>query len=88
MGEVIKLNFKDTKEYSGYIIDDKGKIKGVYNSDLVARYNGDTCHIGYRAIDGINYPVEISLKDLNQFCIMWLAIFDPEVLNVDESDNG
>ena len=87
MGEVIKVNFTDTKDHSGYIMDGS-KIEGVYQADLVAHKNEDNCYIGYRGDSTIYNPVQISTEDLNQFCIMWLCIFNPDVIKEDESDNG
>jgi len=87
MGEVIKVNFTDIKEDSGYIMDE-GKIEGVYKGDLVAHNNKGNCYIGCRGDSEIYNPIQMSVKELNEFCIMWLAIFDPEVLNMDDCDNG
>lgn len=48
--------------------------------------NEDMCYIGGRMENGISYPVEISAKDLNEFCVMWLCIFNPDVIAFDDED--
>ncbi len=83
MGKVIKVNFTDVKETSGYIIDEE-KVEGIYQGDLVAHYDGKICRIGERDESGILNPIELSAKEMNEFCIMWLCIFNPEALKYDK----
>lgn len=89
MGEVIKVNFTDIKEDSGYIINGRA-VDGVYKADVVAVRKNDSdsdCVIGYRSIDGVINPIELSIAELNEFCLMWLLIFDPEAISEDYGGN-
>ena len=89
MGDVIEVNFTDIKEDEGYIINGRA-VDGVYKGDIVAVRKNDSdsdCVIGLRSIDGVINPIELSIKDLNRFCFMWLAIFDESVLVKEEEDN-
>ncbi len=69
---------------SGYITND-GKIEGVYNENLAAWRKGGEVFVGEKSEQGIDNPVAISVDNLNVFCIMWLAIHDPEVLVCDSN---
>ena len=85
MGEVIDVNFTDIKEDSGYILNDRA-IDGVYKSNVVAvRTDLDNgCVIGLKGDNQVFNPVELSIDDLNEFCVMWLCIFNPSVIKEDK----
>jgi len=92
MGEVIKLNFKKSTDKSGYLMDGS-KIDGIYQGNLAACVDRSrreaVCHIGNCGGEEMymHNPVELSIKELNEFCIMWLLIFDPDVIKVDKDSN-
>ena len=78
MSNVITVDFKgDSKE--GYIIDGKN-IEGIYINDLAASLTDDgsvvTGSKDGKFITGEN----LSLKRMNRFYLMWLAIFDESVI--------
>lgn len=85
MGEVIKVDFSD-KSNCGYILDGN-KVDGIYHGELAAINDGGVCHIGKGCSGEILNPIEMYTEELNEFCIMWLAIFKPEVIKIDEQDN-
>ena len=78
------INFEDYQDSdSGYITtENNGKttITGVYHKDLVSSLQGSNVFIGQKGDDAINNPVVMSVEDMNQFCIMWLCIFDPTAI--------
>ena len=78
MSNVVEM-FPDS---SGYILTDE-KIEGVYNEKLAAWKKDGQVLVGEKSEFGIDNVVAMSVDDLNQFCIMWLAIFNPEVLSED-----
>lgn len=82
MKNVIQANFGNTEDKSGYLIDDRDKsISGVYNGDIAAMTLEDgNVVIGTKSSDGIDNTTFASMKDMNQFCLMWLLIFDPSVI--------
>lgn len=68
---------------SGYITTDTESgcvIDGVYMDELAAFKQDDTVYIGEKSKFGVDNAVMLSVKEMNQFCLMWLAIFDPEVI--------
>jgi hypothetical protein len=78
------INFEDYQNSdSGCITtekDGKTTITGVYHKDLVSSLQGSNVYIGEKGDDSINNPVVVSVEDMNQFCIMWLCIFDPSAI--------
>jgi len=45
----------------------------------------DNVYLGTKADDGIDDALLTTVKELNEFCLMWLLIFNPEVIKDDES---
>ncbi len=88
MSNVIKVNFTDVKEDSGYIINGRA-VDGVYKGDIVAvrGENDSNCLLGLRGDAAVINPIEVPINDLNEFCLMWLLIFDPEVIKEDQSND-
>jgi len=86
MGDVIEVNFTDIKEDSGYIMDGES-VRGVYKGDVIAvKKDDDTCMLGFRSIGGVVDPIELTIEELNEFCLMWLLIFNPSVIKEDDQD--
>lgn len=82
MSNVIQVNFTDTKENSGYIMNGHA-VDGVYKSDIIAvrdQDSDDGCMLGLRGDSQVINPVELTIDELNEFCLMWLCIFNPEVI--------
>ena len=82
MSNVIKVDFSE-KENRGYIMDGS-KVNGIYHGELAATNNDGFCYIGKGCNNEILNSICMDTEDLNEFCIMWLAIFDPDALKFDE----
>ena len=78
------IKFPEIDDRNGYIIEDKEKINGVYVEGLCASAWEDDVFVGGKGNREITYPVTLSKADMNQFCLMWLGIFNPGVLKEDE----
>jgi len=87
MNNVIYANFAQ-EEDSGYTMDDldngQKRVTGVYVGDIAAIKDGNEVYLGEKVEQGISYPVVTDIDKMNQFCIMWLCIFQPEVIVEDE----
>jgi len=88
MGSVIKYNFGNDDSNSGYLVEDlKGDTKaitGVYCGGVSAmKLNDDEVVVGAKTIDGIDNPTLTTTKEMNEFCLMWLLIFDQDVIKED-----
>jgi len=87
MGEVVDGNFANEK--SGYVT--KGdSIEGVYNGSLCAvLVNGskDKCTVGYTDDERV-IGIEMTVKEMNEFCLMWLCIFDESVIVKEKGDDN
>ena len=80
MSNVIKFpQFEDEDDSSGYIIDGR-EIKGVYHENLSAMKDYDNVYLGIKADDGIDNAILTNVDDMNEFCLMWLLIFNSEVI--------
>ena len=78
MGEVVELKQPDNE---GYVTGKNSKdIHGVYVDDLGAIINPECVYIGKKTYEGIDMPVQVSIEQLNRFCVLWLGINDPEQL--------
>jgi hypothetical protein len=79
-------NVVNTKQESkGYnLVDDK--VTGVYVEKLAAVVSIDfkDVLIGEKSADGIDCGVQLSMEDMNEFCLMWLLIFDESVIKEDQ----
>jgi hypothetical protein len=86
MSNVIKADFGNTEDKAGYLLDDRDKsISGVYNGDIAAmKLNDDEVVVGTKTIDGIDNPTLTTMKEMNEFCLMWLLIFDQSVIKEDK----
>lgn len=88
MDNVIHADFNQEKDNSGYTMTDadngQKRVTGVYVGDLAAIKEGDEVYLGEKIEQGISYPVVTTIEEMNQFCIMWLCIFQPEVIVEDK----
>lgn len=75
------IEFPQKPDGSGYLLDDEGKICGIFNGALGVAIDGDSVHVGWFFDDSIENPVELTTNEMNKFCIMWLAINDPSALS-------
>ncbi len=77
MGEVIQVSF-NPKDNCGYSFDEDRKVTGVFVQKVAAMVTDDkkTVIIGEQAEQGIYNGIEIPLEKMNEFCLMWLMIFD------------
>ena len=82
MSNVIEVNFTAIIEDSGYVINGQ-EVDGVYKGNIVAVRKSDSdsdCVIGLRGDSQVFNPIDTSIDDLNEFCLMWLLIFNPDVI--------
>jgi hypothetical protein len=77
MNNVIELKPKD--DGTGYILNDRA-VEGVYVNNIAAKVDYDNVYLGTKGEDGIDDALLTNKKDLNQFCLMWLLMFNPEVI--------
>ena len=76
------IEFKPQEDNAGYLITDK-KITGVYVENVAAMVEYDNVYLGTKGEDGIDDALLTKKKDLNEFCLMWLLIFNPDVIKDD-----
>lgn len=81
MGEVVELN--PESDSTGYLITGK-TVDGVYVNNIAAMVNYDNVYLGTKGDDGIDDALLTNKKDLNEFCLMWLLMFNPEVIKESE----
>ena len=75
MSNIIKFEKPD---FLGYIVDDSGNPVGVGTKEVsFCKLVSDTVYI--EAENG-----SMTMDEANQFCIAWLALHNPEVLNFDD----
>lgn len=88
MSNVIKGYFDSDDNTKGYLLSHKGKepakVTGVYVDSLSAMVEHDNVYIGTRVDGGIDNSVLTNMKDINEFCLMWLLIFNPDVIKEGE----
>ena len=72
------VDFK-TPEKSGYITNNEGEIVGVYTENIQSNKSYDDYVF-------LNYcdRSEITVDEMNTFCIMWLCIHSPNCIKEDE----
>ena len=86
MGEVIE--FLEKEDGSGYFTDDNCKtINGIYVNNVAAMVDHGNVYLGTKAGDGIDDALLTNLEDMNQFCLMWLLINDPDVIKENPDDS-
>jgi len=88
MSNVIKADFGNDDSNNGYLVEDlkgdKKAIPGVYCGNVSAmKLNDDEVVVGTKTIDGIDNPTLTTIKEMNEFCLMWLLIFDQSVIKED-----
>ena len=81
MGEVIQGKFLPD-DNSGYLIDGD-KVTGVYMGDLAANteVGGHEVCVFDKSTDTVTAILDV--EEMNRFCLMWLCIFDPDVIKED-----
>jgi len=79
MSSVIHVDFSGD-DSSGYFISDGGKVDGVYCGDLGCVNDNGVVYIGTKKDDQIENVTQMSLDEINDFCLMWLLIFNPDVI--------
>jgi len=92
MSNVIKYDFTNQEDGdSGYITDHTDtqniKIEGVYVKNISAMVDNGNVYLGTKGDDGIEDALLTNMEDINQFCLMWLCIFNPSVIVEETSEN-
>jgi len=75
---VIHVDF-DSNGNSGYVMTD-GHIDGVYSGEITAVNDNGIVYLGTKVDNGIDKVTEATMDEINEFCLMWLLIFNPEVI--------
>ena len=83
MGKVIEFPEKDDDD-RGYLMTDDNDIDGIYAENVCAMVDNGNVYLGTKGDRQIDDALLTSKENLNRFCLMWLAIFDPDVLKEDE----
>lgn len=82
MGKVINADF--TKhDNSGYFVHE-GSISGIYCGDLAASTEDNDGKVIVFDKSDRSIVDTLSIEEMNQFCITWLCIHDPDVIKEDE----
>ena len=86
MGQVIKGQFNQQTETDvGYFVSDSGSdITGVYAGEFAASLEGGSVYAGIKGATTIEDPALLTRREMNEFCIMWLSLFDPTAIKYDE----
>ncbi len=77
MSNVIELKPED--DGTGYLINGE-VVEGVYVNNIAAKVDYDNVYLGVKGEDGIDDALLTNKKDLNEFCLMWLLMFNPDVI--------
>ena len=84
MGEVVEFLENDVGK--GYLTDDNCKtINGVYVNNIAAMVEHKNVYLGTKSDDGIDDALLTNKKDMDEFCLMWLLINNPDVIKEDYS---
>ena len=88
MSNVIQFNKKEEDDNRGYIMDEdlsaKEVVSGVYVENIAAMVQFDNVYLGTKGDGQIDDALLTNKKDMNDFCLMWLAIFNSDALKYDE----
>ena len=86
MGKLIQGKFNQQTETDvGYFVSDLGnEITGVYAGEFSASLEGSEVYAGLKGINTIEDPALLTKQEMNEFCIMWLSLFDPTAIKYDE----
>tara|TARA_R110000850_G_scaffold100316_7_gene207541 strand:+ start:2490 stop:2756 length:267 start_codon:yes stop_codon:yes gene_type:complete len=83
------IGFPDSNDRKGYILTDsdetkgKSKIAGVYVENITAMVEHDNVYLGTKGDNQIDDALLTNMKDMNEFCLMWLLIFNSDVIKED-----
>ena len=83
MGKVIEFPIKDDDE-RGYLMTGDSDINGIYAENVCAMVDNNNVYLGTKGDRQIDDALLTSKENLNAFCVMWLAIFNPDVLKEEE----
>jgi len=86
MGQVITGQFnRQTETDVGYFVSDSGSdITGVYAGEFAASLEDGQVFAGMKGGSSIEDPALLTKKEMNDFCIMWLSLFDPAAIKYDD----
>jgi len=85
MSNIIYADFDKEDDNSGYVLENKSVV-GVYVGNIGAISEEEGVYLGTKEDDGLSYPTLNTMEEMNQFCIMWLCIFQPEVIVEDKEE--
>ena len=92
MSNVIKHDFTKDDDTHGYITNNTDenniKIEGVYVENISAMVDNGNVYLGTKGDNQIDDALLTNMKDMNEFCLMWLCIFNPSVIVEDDSQEG
>ena len=80
------IEFPQNDDRTGYLLTDSEetegnrKITGVYVENIAAMVQHGNVYLGTKGIDQIDDALLTNIKDINEFCLMWLLIFNADVI--------
>lgn len=83
MSNIIKHDFSHVNDRAGYLLNhdnNYAKVEGIYVDNICAMVEGDKVYLGTKADDGIDDALTTTMKEMNEFCLMWLLIFNESVI--------
>lgn len=75
---IIHVDF-GSNDKSGYLLNE-ARVDGVYSGKIAAMRDSGVVYLGSKDDDGIDNVTETTMDEINEFCLMWLLIFNPEVI--------
>jgi hypothetical protein len=79
---VINVDFKNESD-EGYLLQGE-RVNGIHVKSLTAVSQSGYIAIGGKGDGEITHPQILSMDEMNRFCVMWLCIFNPEVIKEDQ----
>lgn len=85
MNNVIKFPEVDDNRV-GYVMTDSDKVKGnskitgVYVENILAVVEHGNVYLGTKGGDVVEDALLTTMADINEFCLMWLLIFNADVI--------
>ena len=83
------IEFPDNNDRTGYVLTDSDKVEGnskitgVYVENILAMVDNGNVYLGTKGVEGVDDALLTNMKDINEFCLMWLLIFNADVIKED-----
>ena len=84
MGKVIEVDFTADDGTGYFKSDSSDEISGVYAGEFAACMEDDVVYAGVKCDVGVDDAVILTKNEMNEFCLMWLGLFAPELFQEEE----